>query len=137
MAQMTRVIVSRKHVDALRAAVTAAYGVKLDALHHALRIAEDDPQRPEALREHRRELADLEALVERVGWSRDEAPEGDVELVGRADLIREAVHAALRSAADELVRRCEPHRPHLASVEEAIEDVRGLVALLAPLGDHD
>jgi len=135
MAQSTRVIVSQQHVDALRAAMTAAYGVKLDALHHALRIAEDDPQRPAALREHRRELAQVEALVERVGWSRDETPEGDVELVGRADLLREAVHTALRSAADELARRCEPHRPELARVEEAIEDVRGLVALLATLGD--
>jgi len=137
MAQSTRVIVSRQHVDALRVAMTAAYGVKLDALHHALRLAEDDPQRPEALREHRRELADLEALIERVGWSRHEAPEGEVELVGRAVLIREAVHAALRSAADELARRCELDRPDLASVEEAIEDVRSLVALLAPLGDDD
>jgi hypothetical protein len=141
MAYTTRVTVSRAHVDALRTALLAAYGVKLDALHHALPIGQDDRQRPEALREHRRELTDLEALIECVGWSGDQAQaggEGEVELVGRADLLCEAVHAALRGAADELARRCELRRPDLASVEEAIEDVRGLVALLAKLADdHD
>ena len=78
------------------------YGVKAEAIHVSVeRHLDGEEPLGEVLR-HRAELAAIDALIDQLGWRLDAPPAAASEVAGDADVLTQAVHAALARAAEEL-----------------------------------
>lgn len=90
-------------VAPLRETVVLLYEATAEALHLALREAGqlDDVHR------QRERLRQLEALLERLGWSAETAPRGDpIELAAPPEILRDAFSGALIDAGERLATSC-------------------------------
>src|SRR5947207_9863675 len=79
----------------------AYYGVKAEAIFHAVDHYLRGEEPVQSLLRQREELAAIDELIEQLGWRLDPGAVAS-ELTGDSDLLTQAVHAALASAADEL-----------------------------------
>jgi hypothetical protein len=90
----------------LREATGLLYQSTAEALHLALRAYAERRAPLEEVHRHRTRLAQLEALLDRLGWSADSAPEPPLVLSGPRDLLRDAVHGALIDSGERLALAC-------------------------------
>jgi hypothetical protein len=89
-------------VAPLRETLVLLYEATAEALHLAVRGAcpLDEVHR------HRERLRQLEALLERMGWSAGAMPEGSLVLSGPRDVLRDAIYGALIDAGERLAAAC-------------------------------
>jgi hypothetical protein len=117
----------------LQRELLAHYGVKAEAIYHAVDHHLDGDEPIQSLLRHRQELAAIDALIEQLGWRLD-APPAASELTGDADLLTQAVHAALASAAEDLrdlLETASTNADELETVGEALRRVTALFELLS------
>lgn len=105
MTRTLRVTVPAAQVTTVRATLLILYQVKADALNVATAEYLDDRESLASVLGHRRELGELDDLIEQAGW---EAPStsDSLELVGPADLVRDAVYGALLGATSTVEQAC-------------------------------
>ena len=94
-------------VGAVRDTVVLLYYSTVEALHFALRshVDEGDYASEELVRGRER-LADLDALLARLGWWGEATPEGDVELSAPRDVLRDVLYGTLIEAGERLAAAC-------------------------------
>jgi hypothetical protein len=106
------------------------YGVKAEAIFHAVDHCLRGEEPVQSLLRHREELAAIDALVEQLGWRLDGGATAS-ELTGDTDLLTQAVHAALASAADDLRDLLETAgADELDTVSDELRRVTALFELL-------
>jgi hypothetical protein len=117
------IVVPAAQAAAVLDALLTTYAVRADALAIA---AGDGP--PAAVRDARRELAEVEDALEAVEWRAAE------ELSGPAGLVRDVLYGAVLAAVEacgDLCREYEAGRVERAELASAVEDVTALHALFA------
>ncbi len=90
-------------VAPLRETLVLLYEATAEALHLAVRGAGPLGE----VHRHRERLRQLEALLERMGWSAGAIPEGSLELSGPRDVLRDAIYGALIDAGERLAAECD------------------------------
>jgi hypothetical protein len=124
-------------VAPIRETVRLLYQATAEALHLALRAHAERPAPLDELHRHRARLRQLEALLSRLGWSRESAPEPLAEgvvLSAPRDVLNDAVYGALIDAGERLAVACGDSWRGEASPEDvrrAAEEVIALDGLLA------
>jgi hypothetical protein len=124
-------------VAPLRETVALLYQATAEALHLALRAQAERSGALEDVHRHRARLAQLEALLGRLGWPREAAPEPLGEplvLSAPGDVLQDAVYGALIDAGERLAVACGDSWRGEASpddVRRAAEEVIALDGLLA------
>src|SRR4051794_26447494 len=116
----------------LQRELLAHYGVKAEAIHHAVDHYLTGEEPVQSLLRHREELVALDALIEQLGWRLD-AGAAASELTGDAGLLRQAVHAALARAAEELrdlLETATADADEFDTIGEQLRRVAGLFKLL-------
>jgi hypothetical protein len=124
-------------ISPLRETIVLLYESTAEALHLALRGRAERGAPLDEVHCHRTRLAQLEALLDRLGWSPGSAPDPPGErivLSAPGDVLRDAVHGALIDAGERLALACtacwrgeaEPD-----TVQRAAAEVIALDALLA------
>jgi hypothetical protein len=106
-------------VHRLRESLVLLYHATAESLHLALRAHAERGASLDGIHEHRVRLAELEAMLDRVGWRGGRA-RGDLEIGGPADILHDAVYGALIDAGERLAAA-------LASAwrgERPVDDVR-------------
>jgi hypothetical protein len=126
-------------VGAMCDTVLLLYHSTVEALHLSLRahVERGEPRDEAAL--CRARLADLDALLVRLGGWGEAAPEGDVELSAPRDVLRDALYGTLIEAGERLAAACgEGRRDGACSdmVRAAAMEVIALDGLLAELRDQ-
>lgn len=92
-------------VAALRETVVLLYQATAEALHLALR-AQGEHRRPMSeVHDHRARLCELDAMLERLGWSGGPAAEA-VRLTAPRELLHDALFGALIDAGERLAEAC-------------------------------
>jgi hypothetical protein len=93
-------------VGAVRETVVLLYHSTVEALHLSLRshIEHGEPREEAAL--CRARLTDLDALLVRLGWWGEAAPNGDVELSAPRDVLHDALYGTLIEAGERLAAAC-------------------------------
>jgi hypothetical protein len=93
-------------VEAVRDTVALLYYSTVEALHFSLRshIEQGEPRDEAAL--CRARLADLDALLVRLGWWGEAAPEGEVELSAPREVLHDALYGTLIEAGERLAAAC-------------------------------
>ena len=114
----------------LQRELLAHYGVKAEAIYRAVDHYLRGEEPVQSLLRHREELAAIDALIDQLGWRLD-APPAATEVTGDADLLRQAVHAALARAAEELRDLLETtSAAELDTLGDALRRVTALFELL-------
>lgn len=94
-------------VGAVRGTVVLLYHATVEALHFALRSHVEDGHEPsDEVARGRGRLADLDALLARLGWWGDATPGGDVELSAPRDVLHDALYGTLIEAGERLAAAC-------------------------------
>jgi hypothetical protein len=106
----------------------AHYGVKAEAIYHAVDHHLKGEEPIQSLLRHRQELAAIDALIDQLGW-RPDTPAATSELTGDADLLRRTVHAALASAAEELRDLLETATANADEIDTVARELRRVTAL--------
>jgi hypothetical protein len=93
-------------VGAVRDTVVRLYHSTVEALHLSLRahIERGEPRDDATL--CRARLADLDALLVRLGWWGGAAADGDVELRAPRDVLHDALYGTLIEAGERLAAAC-------------------------------
>jgi hypothetical protein len=93
-------------VEAVRDTVALLYHSTVEALHFSLRshIERGEPRDEAAL--CRARLADLDALLVRLGWWGEAAPGDDVELSAPREVLHDALYGTLIEAGERLAAAC-------------------------------
>jgi hypothetical protein len=123
-------------VAPLRETLGLLYESTAEALHLALRAHAERRAPLEEVHRHRTRLAQLEALLGRLGWSPETAPELPGEplvLSAPSHVLRDAIHGALIDAGERLAVACSAcSRGELAPerVQRTAAEVIALDALL-------
>jgi hypothetical protein len=123
-------------VEAVRDTAVLLYHSTVEALHFSLRshVEQGEPREEAAL--CRARLGELDALLVRLGWWGEEAPDGDVELGAPRELLQDVLYGTLIEAGERLAAACGESRPNGASpavVRAAAMEVIALDGLLAEL----
>jgi hypothetical protein len=123
-------------VGAVRDTVVLLYHSTVEALHCSLRshLEQGEPREEAAL--CRARLADLDAVLVRLGWWGGAAAEGDVELSAPREVLHDALYGTLIEAGERLGAACgEGWRDGRApdTVHAAAMEVIALDGLLAEL----
>jgi hypothetical protein len=116
----------------LQRELLAHYGVKAEAIYHAVDHYLDGDEPAQSLLRHREELTAIDALIDQLGWRLD-TPAEAVELTGDADLLTQTVHAALAKAAEELrdlLETATADADWLDAIDEQLRRVTALFGLL-------
>jgi hypothetical protein len=126
-------------VAALRETVVLLYHATAEALHLSLRshIELGEPRGEAVL--CRARLADLDALLARLGWWGGAVPCGDVELRAPRDVLHDALYGALIEAGERLAAACGEGWQDGAcpdAVRAAAMEVIALDGLLADVRDQ-
>jgi hypothetical protein len=100
-----RLLVPAALVSAVRETVVLLYQATAEALHLSLRARGEIDWQAE-VHQHRARLAELDALLDRLGWTPAHQVR-DVELGASADVLHDAVYGALIDAGERLVVACE------------------------------
>jgi hypothetical protein len=103
MASTVTVTVPSEQGEAVLETLLNLYQTQAEALHVATLAYLDDRDSLVRVLDARDELAEIEALIELVGWKFGGRAE-PLELVGSPALVREAVHAMLVDAAEGFAR---------------------------------
>jgi hypothetical protein len=105
----TSVEVPAALVGSVRETVVLLYHATVEALHFALssHVVAGDP--PEAAVRGRERLAELDALLVRLGWW-DGAPASDVELSAPREILHDALYGSLIDAGERLAAACAEER---------------------------
>jgi hypothetical protein len=133
MARVATVTVPAQQVTAVLEALLTLYEVKAEALSFATTDYQKEPRTLPALQERQRELADVEAMIGRIGWEPRERL-GGAELAGSPALVREALLGALVHAAEAASAAChvyESGAAELESIRTALDDAGRLLDLFA------
>jgi hypothetical protein len=96
-------------LQGVRDTVVLLYGSTVEALHFALRSHLDQGEPREEAGRCRARLAELDALLVRLGWWGDGAPEGvagDVELTAPREVLHDALYGTLIEAGERLAAAC-------------------------------
>jgi hypothetical protein len=96
-------------VAPLRETIGLLYQTTAEALYLALRAHAERRAPLEEVHRHRTRLAQLEALLDRLGWSPQSAPDQPGErlvLSAPRDVLRDAVHGALIDSSERLALAC-------------------------------
>jgi hypothetical protein len=127
----TSVEVPAPLVGVVRETVVLLYHSTVEALHFALRACLDDGPDPseEAMRGRDR-LAELDALLVRLGWWGGAATTGSVTLTASREVLHDALYGSLIEAGDRLAAACGDGRGSRA-VRAAAMEVIALDGLLA------
>jgi hypothetical protein len=88
-------------VAPLRESLVLLYQATAESLHLALRAHAERGAALTGIHEHRARLAELDALLDRVGWHTGSAA-NDLEVGGPADLLHDAAYGALIDAGERL-----------------------------------
>jgi hypothetical protein len=88
-------------VAPLRESLVLLYHATAESLHLALRAHVERGASLDGIHEHRARLAELDAMLDRMGW-RTGRPRADLEVGGPADLLHDAVYGALIDAGERL-----------------------------------
>jgi hypothetical protein len=96
-----RIDVPPDHRDDLLRELLTLYSQKAEAINRAVDEYLADERKVRALLDHRAELAEVDVLIDQLGW-RLQAPRTATRLVGEEHLLAEIGHAALNSAVDDL-----------------------------------
>jgi hypothetical protein len=122
-------------VGAVRDTVVLLYDSTLEALHLALGAHLDGGGRRDEVVRSRARLAELDALLARLGWWSDAAP-GDVELTAPRELLHDALYGALIEAGERLAAACDESwrgGPSRGRVRAAAMEVIALDQVLAEI----
>jgi hypothetical protein len=90
----------------LREAIGLLYQSTAEALHLALRAHAERRAPLDEVHGHRARLAQLDALLDGLGWSAESAPDPPLVLSAPGDVLRDAVHGALIDAGERLALAC-------------------------------
>lgn len=134
MAQVT-VEVPAVLVRALRETILLLYQATAEALHFALRARGERGGPLSEVHDHRARLAQLEAMLERLGWSAASGREA-IELSATRDVLHDALYGALIDAGERLATACSRTwrgESGSLSVRAAAEEVLALDRLLRSL----
>src|ERR687896_1418073 len=94
-------------VGAVRDTAGLLYDATVEALHFALRSHVEEVHVPsEEVVRGRERLADLDALLARLGWWGEAAPVGDVELSAPRDVLHDVLYGTLIEAGERLAAAC-------------------------------
>jgi hypothetical protein len=121
----------------LRETVLLLYQATAEALHFALRAHGERHESLSEVHDHRARLAQLDAMLERLGWSGGPARQG-LELSAPGDVLHDALYGALIDAGERLATACSRSWRGEAgpeSVRVAAEEVIALDRLLRRVGD--
>jgi hypothetical protein len=119
-------------VGPLRETVILLYQATAEALHFALRAHGERDRRLSEVHNHRTRLAQLDELLERVGWSA-QGRQGPIELTATRDVLHDALYGALIDAGERLATACSRSwrdETEWESVRAAAEEVLALDRLL-------
>ena len=105
MADLT-IRVPSEHLEAVRDGLLHHYAGIADALHHAAGNHVESHEHEETLRGHRRELADLEDVLDQVGWRYDDAGASAVDVIAHPELLSDVLHHAVLDAVDAFATAC-------------------------------
>jgi hypothetical protein len=117
----------------LQRELLARYGVKAEAIYHAVDHYLDGDEPARSLLRHRQELVAIDALIDQLGWRLD-TPAAASELTGDADLLTQTVNAALARAAEELrdlLETATVDADELDTVGDKLRSVTALFELLS------
>jgi len=90
----------------LRETVVLLYQATAEALHFALRAYGESRGALEEVHQHRARLAELDAMLGRLGWSGGPAREA-LELSAPREILRDALYGALIDAGERLASACD------------------------------
>ena len=127
-----RIDVPPDHRDDLLRELLTLYSQKAEAINRAVDEYLADERKVQALLDHRAELADVDPLIDQLGW-RLQAARTVTRLVGDEDLLAEIGHAALNSAVEDLGASASSASAGPREVEtigRALRRVNALFALL-------
>ena len=94
-------------VGAVRDTAGLLWDATVEALHFALRSHVEDVHVPsEEVVRGRERLADLDALLARLGWWGEAAPVGDVELSAPRDVLHDVLYGTLIEAGERFAAAC-------------------------------
>lgn len=93
-------------VPPLRDTVVLLYQATAEALHFALQGQDQRSGPLEEVHQHRARLAQLGAILDRLGWPLDQPPDG-LELDAPRDVLHDALHGALIDTGERLASACE------------------------------
>jgi hypothetical protein len=119
-------------VGPLRETLILLYQATAEALHFALRAHGEHGRRLSEVHDHRARLAQLDRLLERLGWS-GRGTQGPIELTATWDVLHDALYGALIDAGERLATACSRSYRDEAEWEKvraAAEEVRALDHLL-------
>lgn len=132
-------------VDRLRETVVLLYGATAEALHLALRAHTQGDESLEEVHEHRARLAELDALLGRLGWwqpgregaaGSGAAVGADLEVGAPREILHDALYGALIDAGERLAVACDGAwrgEDSLDTVRAAATEVIALDRLLGGL----
>jgi hypothetical protein len=109
------------------------YGVKAEAIHHAVNnyLTDEEPLHP--LLRHRAEMAAVDALIEQLGWPVGTS-RGPAQVTGEPVLLVDVSHAALASAVEDLSTTLSHARvegQHMDAIVDGLRRITGLFELVA------
>ncbi|MGH2744292.1 MAG: hypothetical protein ACRDLY_06500 [Thermoleophilaceae bacterium] len=119
----------------LRETLVLLYEATVEALHFALRASGERRTPLSEVHDHRARLAQLDAMLQRLGWPGGSADEA-VELSAPEELLHDAVYGALIDAGERLATTCSRSwsgEPGTEDVRPAAEEVIALDRLLRSL----
>jgi hypothetical protein len=119
-------------VGPLRETLILLYQATAEALHFSLREHGERGRRLPEVHDHRARLAQLDALLERLGWTA-RGGQGPIELRASRDVLHDALYGALIDAGERLATACSRSYRDDAewqSVRAAAEGVLALDRLL-------
>jgi hypothetical protein len=128
MASTVTVTVPPDRGDAVLEALLTRYRAQAEDLRAATAAYLDDRRDVAPVLEHREELAEIEGLLDLVGW-RFGPRGGTVELVGPPGLVRAVVHGSLVAVAEAFARdveryeRAEIDLAHLRVAADAVAEL--------------
>jgi len=115
-------------VAPLRESLVLLYHATAESLHLALRAHAERGASLDGIHEHRARLAELDAMLDRVGWRTGPAP-GELEIGGPADLLHDAVYGALIDAGERLAAALTSAWRGERPVEDVRATAREVIAL--------
>jgi hypothetical protein len=127
-------------VEPLRDTAVLLYGATAEALHLSLRAHTQRGEPVEEVHEHRARLAELDALLERLGWQRRAHPDGPLEVTAPRDILHDSLYGALIDAGERLAAACDGAwrgEAGLDRVRDAATEVIALDRLLSALQERE
>jgi hypothetical protein len=123
-------------VEAVSDTVVLLYDSTAEALHLSLRAHLERGEPRDDAAQCRARLADLDALLVRLGWWEGAARAGEVELSGPRDVLHDALYGTLIEAGERLAAACGDGRRDDADTDDvrvAAMEVIALDRLLAEM----